>query len=305
MQDLNDMVFFAEVVERGGFAAAGRALNVPKSRLSRRIAELERRLGVQLMQRSTRRLSLTPAGELYLRHSIAMRDAASAASDAMAQIRTEPSGVVRVSCPVTMAHSALGPLIPRFMARCPKVKVELRVLNRPVDPIEEGVDIALRVRASIEDSTTLMARTFGYSRLLLVAAPELLRRQGPVRTTADLERLDTVAMSALEGRATWVLAGPGGERLTHVHQPRYLADDLVTLKFAVTAGVGASLLPDYLCRADLEEGRLVDALPGWGPPPGITHAMVPPRRALVPAVRELLNFLVEHLDGDRPHPIAG
>jgi DNA-binding transcriptional LysR family regulator len=115
MQDLNDMVFFAEVAERGGFAAASRALGVPKSRLSRRVADLEERLGVQLLQRSTRRLSLTPAGEIYLRHCVAMRDAAQAAAEAVAQVQTEPRGLVRLTCPVTMAQSRLGAVMPVFM----------------------------------------------------------------------------------------------------------------------------------------------------------------------------------------------
>ncbi|MDZ4359172.1 MAG: LysR family transcriptional regulator, partial [Variovorax sp.] len=164
MQDLNDMVFFAEVAERGGFAAASRALGIPKSRLSRRVAELEERLGVQLMQRSTRRLSLTPAGEIYLRH-------AWAAAEAVAQVQTEPSGLVRLTCPVTISHSGLAQLIPLFMARYPAVRVDIRVINRPVDLIEEGIDIALRVRPTIEDSTVLVAKTFGHSRGVLVASP--------------------------------------------------------------------------------------------------------------------------------------
>src|SRR4030095_7995616 len=108
MQDLNDMVFFAEVAERGGFAAASRALGIPKSRLSRRVADLEAELGVQLMQRSTRRLSLTPAGEIYLRHCAAMRDAAQAAAEAVAQVQTEPRGTVRLSCPGTLAQNSGG-----------------------------------------------------------------------------------------------------------------------------------------------------------------------------------------------------
>ena len=195
MQDLNDMVYFAEVAERGGFAAASRALGMPKSRLSRRVADLEAQLGVQLLQRSTRSLSLTPAGEIYLRHCAAMRDAAQAAAEAVAQVQTEPRGTVRLSCPVTLAHSSVGPLLPVFMQRYPEVRVEMRVLNRPVDPVEEGVDLALRVRPAIEDSATLVAKNFGVSRGLLVASPELLRRQGPVATPDDLARLDTVAMS--------------------------------------------------------------------------------------------------------------
>lgn len=298
------MVFFAEVAERGGFAAAGRVLGVPKSRLSRRVAELEGRLGVQLLQRSTRSLSLTPAGELYLRHCSAMRDAAQAAADSIAQVQTEPRGTVRISCPVTLAQSNLGPLLPLFMKRFPGVRIEMRALNRPVDPIEDGVDIALRVRFEIEASATLAARYFGTSRGLLVASPELLARQGAVRTPADLARLDTIAMSAGEGRTTWKLDGPDGATWVHQHQPRYVVDDLLSVKFAVLQGIGATILPDYMARPEVKAGVLVDVLPGWGPAPVITHAMYPPRRALVPAIRHLLDFLAEHLNGDEPRALA-
>ena len=302
MQDLNDMVYFAEVAERGGFAAAGRALGIPKSRLSRRVADLEAQLGVQLLQRSTRSLSLTPAGELYLRHCTAMRDAAQTAAEAVAQVQTEPRGTIRISCPVTLAQSSVGPLLPIFMKRYPAVRVEMMVINRPVDPVEEGIDIALRVRLAIEDSATLVAKNFGVSRGLLVAKPDLLKHQASVRTPHDLERLDTVAMSAAgDGRARLCLQGPQGEEHTFHHAPRYLADDLATLRFAVLAGTGAGVLPDYMCRADLRDGRLVEVLPGWGPPPGICHAVFPQRRALVPAVRKLIDFLADNLSGAEPH----
>ena len=114
MQDLNDMLYFAEVAERGGFAAAGRALGIPKSRLSRRVAELEVRLGVRLLQRTTRRLALTEVGEAYLRHCQAMRESAEAAADLVAQVQTAPRGTVRVSCPVTLAQTVLGELMPEI-----------------------------------------------------------------------------------------------------------------------------------------------------------------------------------------------
>jgi DNA-binding transcriptional LysR family regulator len=299
MQDLNDMVFFAEVAERGGFAAASRALGIPKSRLSRRVADLEERLGVQLMQRSTRRLSLTPAGEIYLRHAAAMRDAAQAAAEAVAQVQTEPSGLVRLSVPVTMSHSGLAQLMPQFMALYPAVRIDMRVINRPVDLIEEGIDIALRVRPVIEDSALLVARTFGTSRGVLVATPDLLARHGPIESPADLARLPTAAMSVTgEGRAEWRLEGPHGETCVHAHNPRYVADDLVTLQYGALGGVGASLLPDYMCRAEIEAGRLSRVLPGWGPSPVVAHMVFPARRALVPAVRRLIDFLVEHLQNE-------
>lgn len=296
MIDLNDIVYFAEVAERGGFSAAGRALGIPKSRLSRRVAELEARLGVQLLQRSTRRLSLTPAGEIYLRHAVGVRDTAEAGAEAVAQVHKEPRGTVRISCPVTLAQSGVGPLLPVFLTRYPQVQVEMRVLNRPVDPLEEGLDMALRVRSVIEDSATLAARSFGVSHLLLVAAPSVLARRQPLRGPDDLGKLDAVSMSVGDARAGVQLVGPQGRSFHHVSAPpRYFADDLATLHFAVLCGVGAGLLPDYLCREDMRAGRLVEALPGWHPPGGIVHAMYPPRRALVPAVRHLLDFLAENL----------
>ncbi|MGI4777242.1 MAG: LysR family transcriptional regulator [Janthinobacterium lividum] len=299
MQDLNDMVFFAEVAERGGFSAAGRALGVPKSRLSRRIADLEASLGVQLLQRSTRRLSLTPAGELYLRHCAAMRDAASAAAEAVAQVQTEPQGTLRLSCPVTLAQGSVGALLPVFMSRFPKVRIEMRVVNRPVDPVEEGVDVALRVRSMIEDSATLAARHLGASRGVWVASATRMRAHGPIREPEDLVLIDTVAMSSAgEGRASQPLLGPDGRLHQMTHAPRYVADDLLALKLAILQGVGAGMLPDYMCRAELGSGELVEVLPGWGPPPAIVHAVYPPRRALVPAVRQLIEFLATELRGD-------
>lgn len=303
MQDLNDMVFFAEVAERGGFTAASKALGIPKSRLSRRVADLEAGLGVQLLQRSTRRLSLTPAGEVYLRHCVEMRDAAQAAAEAVSQVQTEPRGTVRISCPVTLAQASVGPLLPVFMRRYPLVRVEMRVINRPVDPVEDGVDLALRVRTAIEDSATLSARRFGISRGLLVISAERMAHQGQITGPEDLMRIDTVAMGAGDGRAVLPLHGPDGKLHQVPHQPRFVADDLATLKFAIVRGVGAGMLPDYMCRSEIASGELVELLPGWTPPAGIVHAMFAPRRAQVPAVRHLIDFLAEHLDGAEPHAL--
>ena len=294
MQDLNDMVLFAEVVDHRGFAAAGRALGAPKSRLSRRVARLEEQRGVQLLERSSRRLSLTPAGELFLAHCVEMRESARAAYETVAQIQKEPRGTVRLACPVALAEGIMARLLPRFLERYPLVRVEMQALNRPVDPIEEGMDIALRVRPAIEDSTSLAARTFGTSRGVLVASPEQLRRQGPVRDVNDLSRLDTVAGSAGAG-AAWRLTGPGGRGHVHAHSPRYVADNHLALLAAVRQGVGAAILPDFMCREGRDSGDLVDVLPGWSPPIGIVHAVFPARRGLIPGVRRLLDFLAEEL----------
>lgn len=295
MQDLNDMLYFAEVVDRGGFAAAGRALGLPKSRLSRRVAELEARLGVRLLQRTTRKLSLTQAGELYHRHCVAMREDAEAAEDAVAVVQSEPRGTIRVTCPLTLAQANIGPLIPLFLARYPEVRIDMQVTNRVVDLVQEGVDVALRVRATLDDSGTLVVKRLGDTQALLMASPALLQREGAPTSIEDLARLPTVAMSAADGRASWNLVGPHAQEFDFQHRPRYTADDMLTLKYAVLEGAGVSVLPDYMCGRELQEGRLVQALPGWAPRVGIMHAVFPSRRGLVPSVRRFLDFLGEHV----------
>jgi DNA-binding transcriptional LysR family regulator len=284
------------VVDRGGFAAAGRALGLPKSRLSRRVAELEARLGVRLLQRTTRKLSMTAVGEQYHRHCVAMREDAQAAADAVAQAQTEPRGTIRVACPVTLAQTTLGPILPQFLARYPQVRIDMRVSNRVVDLVEEGFDVALRVRPTLDDSGTLVVKNFGTSRTLLVASPAQLARQGHPASVADLSQLDTVSMSSVGDTATWQLVGPDGTTHTLQHRPRYVADDLMTLKFAVLGGTGMCILPDYLCAEELRDGRLVHVVPGWAPKPGVFHAVFPSRRGLVPAVRRFLDFLGDAIE---------
>ena len=291
------MLYFAEVVERGGFAAAGRALGIPKSRLSRRVAELEGRLGVRLLQRTTRKLSVTEVGEAYLRHCLVMRDAAQAAADTVAQVQTAPCGTLRVSCPVTIAQTLLGELMPVYLARHPQVRVDMQVTNRAVDLVEESIDVALRVRASLDDSGSMVVKRLESSRQVLVASPDLLRRQGTPGRLQELGLLDSVAMSAVDGRSSLLLSGPQGQEHTLQHQPRYVVDDLLTLKFAVLAGTGMGWLPDYMCHDELTDGRLVHLLPDWSPPPGVFHAVFPSRRGLSPAVRSFLDFLAETMPG--------
>lgn len=297
MQDLNDMLYFAEVVERGGFAAAGRALGIPKSRLSRRVSDLEAQLGVRLLQRTTRKLSLTEVGEAYLRHCQAMRESAQAAADTVAQVQTVPRGTVRVSCPVTLAQTVLAEMMPPFLARYPEVRVDMMVSNRAVNVVEEGIDVALRVRPTLEDSGSMVVKRLDMTSQILVASPDLLIRQGTPTTLEDLSRMDSVAMSAPDGRATWNLMGPGGAHQVVHHTPRYVADDLLTLKFAVLAGIGMGWMPDYMCHEEMRERRLVRVLPEWVPPPAIVHAVFPSRRGLSPAVRAFLDYLGDAMPG--------
>lgn len=295
MQDLNDMLLFAEVVERGGFAAAGRALGMPKSRLSRRVAGLEAQLGVRLLQRTTRKLSLTEVGETFLRHCQAMRESAQAAADVVANAQTEPRGTIRVVCPVTLAQTVLADVMPIYLARHPQMRVEMEVNNRVVDLVKEGVDVALRVRLSLEESGSLVIKRLDDARSVLVASPALLERQGTPVTLEEASQLDSVAMSATDGQVSVRLTHTQGREATLQYRPRYIADDLLTLKRAVLGGSGMCWLPDYMCEDELRDGRLVRLLPDWSMPVGVVHAVFPSRRGLSPAVRSFLDFLGEYV----------
>lgn len=302
MRDLNDMWYFAEVVDKGGFAAASRSLGLPKSRLSRRVAELEARLGVRLLQRTTRKLSLTAVGEMFHRHCVAMREEALAAEQAVDQSRTEPRGTIRVGCPVTLAQTTIGTILPRFLLRFPQVTVDMRISNRVVDVVEEGFDVALRVRDRLDNSGSMVVKNLGHSNTLLVASPQQIARQGLPARPQELAACDTVAMSAANGRSTWLLMGPSGTSVAVQHMPRLIADDLLTLKMATLEGVGIGWVPDYMCRDEIERGELVRVLPDWAPPLGIVHAVFPSRRGLVPAVRQFLDYLGENLRAEVAPP---
>jgi len=297
MQDLNDMLYFVEVVERGGFAAAGRALGIPKSRLSRRIAELESSLGVRLLQRTTRKLSLTEVGAAYLRHCQAMRDAAQAAKDTVEQVQSVPRGTVRVTCPVTLSQTVLAPLIPHFLAQYPEVRLEMQVVNRPVNVVEEGIDVALRVRPTLEDSATLIVKKLDTAHQVLLATPAYLQRYGTPQSPQELMEHQVLSMSAFDGVAHWRLRSDTGAEVQLQPPVRYMADDLMTLKLAVLGGAGVCYLPSYMCKQEIASGALVRVLPQWCFPPSIVHAVFSSRRGLTPAVRSFLDFLGDFMPG--------
>ena len=300
MHDLNDMYYFAEVVERGGFAAAGRALGIPKSRLSRRISDLEGRLGLRLLQRTTRRLSLTDAGETYLRHCQSVRDVAQNAQAELEQTQSEPTGTVRVSCPITLAQGAVGKLLPAFLRAYPKVRIEMLVTNRNINLLEESIDVALRVRTSLNDSGSLVVKRLGHTRQLLVASPEVLAVHGVPKLPQDLGvQIPMLSLNSADGHSTLQLVGPSGEQVTIHHQARYVADDLVTLKYAALDGVGACWMPNAMVRDEVERGDLVELISDWSMPEGILHAAFVSRRNMAPALRVFLDYLGENLPQHR------
>lgn len=295
--DLNDLQFFAMVVEHGGYAAAERALGIPKSRLSRRIAQLENDLGVRLLQRSTRKFAVTDIGQSVYRHASTMLAEAQAAREAVERVSAVPRGVVRVSCPVALAQELLPRLLPDFLRGYPQVRVQMHVSNRRVDVIQEGFDVALRVRDRLDDDGELAMRSFGHIRALLVASPAYLARAGRPRLPADLTGHQTLNMSEDEARQRWSLHGPGGEVEQVEVQPCLMALDFPLLLSAARDGLGIALLPEMTCANAIRAGELELVLPDWNLPVGICHAVFPSRRGLLPAVRVFIDFLADRLPG--------
>lgn len=293
MRDLDDLFYFSSVVEHRGFSAAARALKLPKSKLSRRVAALEARLGVRLLNRDTQGISLTAIGESFHAHCRAMLDAARSAHDVIEQSQAKPRGTVRMSCPPGLLNLRLAPVLSRFMARYPEVNLEIEAVARPVDPVREGFDIALRVRPTPLADTDLNMRAIAASPHRLVVTSVLLDRLPTRDDPARLAGLPALSESRPDGRYAWQLHGPGGATRHVAYRPRLVTDDMPTLRQAALDGLGVVQLPMLFVGEDLAAGRLVDAAPGWALPEKLLHAVFASRSGQLPAVRALLDFLAE------------
>ncbi|MEN2475584.1 LysR substrate-binding domain-containing protein [Burkholderia theae] len=297
MDDLNDLYYFVKVVEHGGFTQAGRALDVPKSTLSRRIAALEARYDVRLLQRTTRHFTVTETGREFYERCLAVLVEADAAREVIERRHAEPRGIVRVSCPTALLEYRVSELVARFMATHPQVQVHLEATNRRVDPLSEGFDLALRVRFPPLEDSDLVMRILGDSPQRLVAAPQWLGGRAAPSDPAELAGAPSLDWGPARHHV-WQLVGPNGEHAQLRHHPRFVTDDMHALRDAAIHGVGIVQLPCMVVEDDLRNGTLVDVLPGWAPKGGVVHAVFPSRRGLLPRVRLLIDFLAEHIRKD-------
>ena len=299
MRDLNDLNFFAAVVANGGFSAAARALDTPKSRISRRVAALEQQLGVRLVERSTRRFKVTEVGHDVYRHASAALCEAEAIDEAVSRVRAEPQGLVRVSCPIGMDR-LLGAALPRFLARYPRLRVQVIVSNRRVDLIDDGVDIAIRVREQLDTDSDLQVRIVSRTSRQLVASPDFVATHGEPRTPEDIPGFPTVSQADRPGIDRWILTSSAGDRAEIAHEPRLSASAFPIIREAVLAGVGISLLPEWAARERIAAGDLVRILPDWELHEGLLHLVFTSRRGLLPGVRAMIDFAAEVLKPDAP-----
>ena len=286
--DLNDYVYFAEVVAHGGFAAAGRALREPKSKLSRRIAGLESRLGVRLIERSSRRFRVTEVGQSFYERCRAIMLEAERAEALVAEVKTEPHGLIRMSCPTGLTE-VVAATVRSFLARYPKVRLQLLATDRAVDLIEERIDVALRVRRELTSDASLTMRSLGLSRWILVASPAVASRIGP--DIDGLVGVPTLSTRDDPGPVEWRLEREDGATYTLRHEPRLTCSDFAVLCDAAAVGLGVGFLPDHACADHIASGRLVPVYPDWRGQAGIVHLVFTTRRGLPPAVRVLIDHL--------------
>jgi DNA-binding transcriptional LysR family regulator len=294
MRDLNDLQFFAAVVGHRSFSAAARMLGVPKSRVSRRIALLEERLGVRLLERSTRSLNVTEVGQQVYEHARAAIEEADAVEDAALRMRSEPRGLVRISCPHGM-QEIMSQKLPAFLAAHPLLRVQVIMTNRPVDLIEEGVDIAIRVRERLDTDADVQLKKIGASKRILIAAPQFLAQVGPPTEPADLSRFPLLHQHEQPGPSTWTLMNRAGEQKTIEFQPRLATGDFGILVAAACVGVGIALVPRATCKTELASGQLVQVLPAWCAPEGVVHLVFTSRRGMLPGVRAVIDLAADAL----------
>ncbi len=290
-RDLNDLAIFAYVVEHGGFTAAAEATQLPKSNISRRVAKLEKRLGVRLLERTTRKVHVTEIGDIYYQHCQRMLDEADHADLCVERAMAVPRCTLRVSATVTTGQYLLAPLATAFMRENPEVQLELVLANRHVDVIDEGFDLVIRIGPLVDSS--LVARSLGHCGLFLYASSEYLAARGALKAPEDLKNHDCLVMSDRQENSRWTLSK--GEITKRVGlSPRASVNDFVTLRRMVADGGGIAILPGYLRTGDYKQ-RLVRVLSDWSAPPIEFHAVFPSHRGATPKVRALLDFLVDQL----------
>jgi len=297
VDDLNDLYFFSSVVRHNGFSAAARSIGVEKTRLSRRVAALERRLGVRLLQRSTRKLTLTEAGQRFYDQCIATVEAAEAAYDSLAELQKEPAGTVRVSAPLVLAQNYLAPILPGYMASHPKVIVHIEATDRIVNLIEERLDIAFRAARHIEDTVGLVARTLGVARRILIASPSFLNRFGRPTDPSELSRLDTLASidDIHEVGPRWTLKNQNADSEQVLLTPRLVSGDLRVRLEAATHGIGVALMPEPVVSGAVRKGEVEHVLPAWSAAEHIVHIVYPTPRGMLPSVRSLIDYFIIHV----------
>ncbi len=297
MDTIGGMRIFSRVVEAGSFSAAGRQLGAAPSSVSRQINELENDLGARLFHRTTRKLSLTEAGQLYYERASRILIDVDEAKLALSEIGGAPSGILRVTVAASLARLHIMPALADFQSTFPAVKVAVSVTDRMVDLVQEGFDLAIRVGRPRDSS--LVARKIGSGRRIVCASPAYLKKAGTPQVPADLANHNCLTFRTNPGSNVWSFRLGKGTLNVRVSGSLF-ADDGESLVAAAMAGLGLILLPAWLVGVELGEGRLLEVLPEFQIIPKDTplYALYPHQRHLPPKVRVFIDFLVERFAGE-------
>lgn len=296
--DPNDLMLFARIVNAGGFGEASRLTGVPKSTLSRRIQDLEARLGERVLQRTTRRLVLTEMGQRILGAAEQIAHETERIADLAEHRQVTPSGRLRISAPADLAGISLAPMLAAFSLAYPEVQLDLDMSPRFVDLIAESFDLAIRVGES-ETHQQLTTRSLIDLELGIFAAPEYLARRGQPTAAAELERFDLLVLNSAGSPIPWRLARAGEQVTPDTGARRVSANSYDLLRRLAILGAGIALLPDIFAETPLREGRLTRILPDWHPRPVTVRAVFPGRQLMPQKTRVFLDALLAWLKPGR------
>lgn len=296
MENLNELAVFVRVVQAESFSAAARALGLTPSAVSKQISRLENRLGARLLNRTTRRLGMTEVGSAFFERAQRILSDLHEAEQAVTDMQGTARGLLRIDVPVGFGRMHIAPALPDFFARCPEVSLDMRMNDRFVDLLEEGVDMAVRI-GDLQDSS-LIAKRLAQNRRLVVGSPEYLERHGAPREPADLTQHNCVVYTYRQSRHDWRFTGPDGTEQQVRVSGNLETNNGEALHAAVLQGLGIALLPLWMVGRDLGAGRLVEVLSDFHAPDSAIYAIYPHARHLSPKVRCFVDFLAERFGGD-------
>ncbi|QWW72568.1 LysR substrate-binding domain-containing protein [Rhizobium sp. WYJ-E13] len=300
MIDMNDFRYFVTIVDNGGFTAAGRIMDLPTSTLSVRIKQLEQQLGVTLLRRSSRQISLTEAGLEFYRHAVETVESANVAEIAMKSRLTDPAGVVRYTTATAIAQHAMPAMINSFLVNHPKISLVQHAVNHFVDIIAENYDVAIRAHGGDLPNSRLVQRPLAKVTWGLFAAPSYLIEKGEPIKPADLSRHQSLFFRREKGGLGWRLRHlPSGREQDVELSPRLAGACMDTIRIAAEDGLGIAALPFYVCKQQVECGKLKNVLPGWIAAETTITALMSTGRGMGAAVRAF----VDHLAGSFPSAV--
>jgi DNA-binding transcriptional LysR family regulator len=292
--DLNDIVVFTKVVETKSFTGAADALGLPKSTVSRKLAQLEERLGVRLVQRTTRKLALTEIGEAYYERCSRIVADIAAAEQVVTDMQSTPRGRLRVTASVDFSTRFLGEIVADFLAQHPEINVELEATDRVVDLIEDGFDLAVRFGQMPE--STLIARKLCSLNVILCASPAYLAQRGTPKSVEELDEHDHVLFTPASRNQTWTLVNHGDQGYEFGRPARFASNNYGAVVDVARAGGGIAAISEFMVTDEIKSGTLVRVLPDWQTRPTEVHAVYPARQNVPPRLTLFLEHLAKALN---------